>query len=598
MTNIKISIKICVMDKIYKSFLILIVVTSTFFYSCETFNLENVTNPNALSLEQANANFLLNAIQLNYWQSITSFNDHGAALARIDHYSGRNYFTSLRPSTLNTPWRNLYSNIIPDISIIEALKSPDNDLSFHLGISKIMEAHLLMLMVDNLGDIVFSQANNPNEFPTPELDNDQEVYNIAIALIDEAKTLLAGTSVDSVNDLFYNGDATKWIKLANTLKMRADLTVGNYQAVIDATDIIENSNDDFEFKFGTNELQPDNRHPDYIFDYRSDGANIYQANWLMNLMVGENGDEGTDSDPRRRYYFYRQTWRTAGGYSLLEDILGLIGNPGDVYAFTGEYCENILPPPHYQLTPDAEYYCGVKLGYMGRNHGNDSGVPPDNFERTAVGVYPAGGSFDAVADAFPWIGQGIDIGQQVGLGKGGGGAGIEPIYLASYVDFMKAEANLVLGNFGAAATHLEAGLTKSIAKVQSFGALDGGADMSQAPDAATVTAFITLKLNEFNNADLTTGLDGLGWPLEKDKMDILGEQYFITLFGGGADAYNFIRRTGYPRTLQRNIEPIPGTFPRTLRYPINETVSNPNIPRRTDNNTKVFWDKGMLNPAN
>ena len=37
---------------------------------------------------------------------------------------------------------------------------------------------------------------------------------------------------------------------------------------------------------------------------------------------------------------------------------------------------------------------------------------------------------------------------------------------------------------------------------------------------------------EFNAAPLTSALDGLGWPVEKDKLDILGEQYFVTMFGG------------------------------------------------------------------
>jgi hypothetical protein len=586
--------------RIHKFLLIVGLASCTIFYSCETFNLENVTDPNALSPENSNPDLLLNAIQLDYWQSMTFLNNLGARLGRIDQFSGGNYFGALGAGTLNFPWTTLYSGIIPDIAILEGLQSDDNDLSFHLGISYAMEAHILMGLVDNLGDIVYSQANNPSEYPTPELDDDQEVYNAALALLDKAKTLLTGASSGTATDLFYKGNAEKWIKLVNTLKMRADLTVGNYQAVVNATNVIENTEDDFEFKFGTNVLSPDTRHPNYIGHYTDNGAtSFYLSNWLMFIMVGENGDEGPDSDPRRRYYFYRQSWRN-GSYSLIEDVLGLIGDPGEIYAFAaevGEECE-LQQLPHFDFTPDAEIACGVKLGYSGRHHGGGGGIPPDNFERTATGVYPAGGKFDAVADAFPWIGQGIDIEQQVGLGSGGGGAGIEAIYLASYVDFMKAEANLALGNTAGAAVHFEAGLTKSIAKVQSFGALDGGADFSQAPNEETVAAFITMKVDEFNNADLTTGLNGFGWPVEKDKMDILGEQYFITMFGGGFDAFNFIRRTGYPRTLQRNVEPIPGPFPRTLLYPSFETISNPNMPRRTDNNTKVFWDKGVLNPAN
>jgi len=581
-----------------------IVASSLLFYSCETLELDNTVDPNALSPDQADADLLLNKIQMDYIFAIRNFNSTSADLSRIKYFFGRNYFEALGSNILNTPWQNLYSNMIPDIANIEALHSADNDLSFLIGISKVMEAHLLMLMVDSLGDIVWSQANNPIEFPTPELDDDQAVYAAALALLDEAKTLLTGSSAGTATDLFYDGDPDKWIKLANSLEMRADLTVGNYQAVVDAANVIESTDDDFEFKWGTNELQPDNRHPDYGRDYTDSGANIYQNNWLVNLMVGVNGDVGTDSDPRRRYYFFRQNWRTPGNYALFEDVDGAFGPPGLIYTSNGDgngetlQCSLQIVPAHLQFTPDEEIWCSLKLGYWGRMHGNDEGIPPDNFTRTALGVYPAGGSFDAVADAFPYVGDFPDLGQSVGLGKGGGGAGISPIMLSSYVHFMKAEASLALGNAPGAASHMEVGITQSIAKVQSFGALDGGADMSQAPDAATVTAFIAMKVDEFNNADVTTGLDSFGFPVEKDKMDILGEQYFVALFGGEADAWNFIRRTGYPRTISRNIEANPGLFPRTLLYPGSEIVANPNITQRTDLNTKVFWDQGVLNPAN
>ena len=163
---------------------------------------------------------------------------------------------------------------------------------------------------------------------------------------------------------------------------------------------------------------------------------------------------------------------------------------------------------------------------------------------------------------------------------------------------MKAEANLALGNTAAAATHLEDGMTKSIAKVQSFGALDASADFSQAPSAATVTDFIDAKVAEFNAAAASTSLDASGFPTAKDKLDILGEQYFVAIYGGAGDAFNFIRRTGYPRTISRSIDGNADAFPRTVLYPGSEVSSNSNILQKTDLSTTVFWDAGIVNPAN
>ena len=89
---------------------------------------------------------------------------------------GRNYFSNYIPSPLNGPWNDLYSDIIPDIAAIQLLNDQGADLSFHLGVAKAMQAHIMMCLVDYLGDIVYSQANNPAEYPSPGLDDDAEVY--------------------------------------------------------------------------------------------------------------------------------------------------------------------------------------------------------------------------------------------------------------------------------------------------------------------------------------------------------------------------------------------------------------------------------------
>ncbi|MFK5891497.1 MAG: SusD/RagB family nutrient-binding outer membrane lipoprotein [Flavobacteriaceae bacterium] len=607
------------MKKIYKFLLLTMIATSGIFYSCETTDLNLKVSPNALSPTLSDADLLLNSIQLDYVNSITTFNNLSGQLSRIDYLFGRNYFSAFGPGTLNGPWNRLYSGMIPDIANLEAINSPDLDLSFHLGVSKIMEAHLMMQMVDFLGDVVWTERNNPIEFPNPTVDSGQDVYTAAIALLDEAKGLLNGASVQSATDLFYQGDTDKWIKLANTLKMRADLTVGNWQAVLDASNVISSTADDFEYRYGTNVLQPDTRHPDYAQDYTSSGANIYQSNWLMQLMSGStadwratdfawsHGDPYPQSDPRRRFYFYRQSWNVPGAISLMEHsgVGAAVIYPDDFGADNSDgetlQCSLQSVPTHLEFTPDEEIWCSVKLGYWGRFHGNDEGTPPDNFTRTASGVYPAGGSFDNQDDIPNYVsGSGLSNIPHgaVGLGNGAGGGGIEPIMLASYSHFMKAEAALHLGDAPTAATHFQMGITASIDKVTAFGGNDPDADSNYFPTSLEKATFIADMLAKFNAADMTTGVDGFGFPTAKDKMDILGEQYFVAMFGGAGDAYNFIRRTGYPRTLSREIEAGSGLFPRTLLYPGSEIASNPSIHQRTDNSTKTFWDTGVLNPAN
>ena len=87
------------------------------------------------------------------------------------------------------------------------------------------------------------------------------------------------------DDLFYGGDASKWMKLVNTLRMRAMLTTGDYAGALAQGGVIDTADADMQFNYGTQELQPDTRHPWYQSDYTTSGANIYQSNWLMNTNV-------------------------------------------------------------------------------------------------------------------------------------------------------------------------------------------------------------------------------------------------------------------------------------------------------------------------
>ena len=208
------------MKKRYNFLFIVFLSAFSLFQSCETVELEKLEDPNYLSPDQADPALLFNNVQINYKNSLTTFNNIGAQLSRIDYMSGRVYLTNYEDGALNGTWNNLYSNINPDVSLIEE-NNTDGSQNYLLGASKAMQAHLMMLLVDYLGDIPWSQANMPEEFPNPGLDDDEAVYQAAIALLDEAGSLMQGAALGTATDLFYEGDSTKWIKLINSLKMRA-----------------------------------------------------------------------------------------------------------------------------------------------------------------------------------------------------------------------------------------------------------------------------------------------------------------------------------------------------------------------------------------
>ena len=132
---------------------------------------------------------------------------------------------------------------------------------------------------------------------------------------------------------------------------------------------------------------------------------------------------------------------------------------------------------------------------------------------------------------------------------------------------------------------LRSGLQQSIAKVQTFAALDVDADVDQAPSSDDVTAYIDGIVAAFEAAS------------GDDAENIFAEQYFITLYGGSTEAYNYYRLTGFPTTVAPSWEPDPGPFPRSFLVPQAEVINNPNVGQKDDLTTQVFWDTNPPSPA-
>ena len=542
------------MKRLHKFLALVFVGIGFLFYSCETTELDLTQNPNALTPEQADVNFFLNAIQVNFGLFAETLGQRGAEMTRIDYMFGRDYADVYSPSTFDDTWSNAYRSILNNIRTMQPL-AEDAKLYNHLGMAQVIEAYTMITLVDFFGDVPYTEANDPTNL-NPKADTGASIYTAVLALLDQATANFAkGSLALPQNDFFYAKNLTKWTKLANTLKMKIYLqrrlvdagAIASFNAIVSSGNYITATTENFMFNWGSSQVSPDTRHPRYATDYKGDGADNYQSNWMMGTMLANN-------DPRIRYYFYRQVDRVPGqdGLAPKEEDLA---------------CSLQTAPAHYT----GFTFCSLPNGYWGRDHGNDEGIPPDGFKRTIIGVYPAGGRFDD--SSF----------KGTALVAGANGAGVTPILLASTVDFWKAELALVAGDNPAAKAAMLAGIDKSISTVTAFGAKDGGADLTKAPTALAITAFKTAKGTGFDNA--------------ADKWNYVAEQFWFSLFGNGIDAYNFYRRTGYPHTLQPNIDPNSGTFIRSNWYPANYANNNSNATQKSSIASQVFWDNNPASPT-
>lgn len=547
------------MKKYNKITIFLLLLVGFAINSCdEVLDLELLDNPNEITLEKADLDRFLVAIQVDFQEFVYEMQVNGAEITRIEQMGTATYDNAYAPEFLNDGWRGAYQKMFSDMEAAEAL-AMSSESNKHIGVMHILKAYTLLTLVDFWGDVPYSEALQPEEFPFPYADDDAAVYGEAMNLLDSGISYLGADGNGLTPDFYYQNDFDKWVNLANTLKMKAYVNtrlvdadaVNKFNAIVSSGNYIADTADDFQFQFGTSQDNPTTRHPSYVLNYRDTGVELgtYRSNWLMNEMY-------YNDDPRTRYYFYRQKDYTPGAN-------GEPPNQADLP------CSVKARPAHYPLDM---IYCNVGDGYWGRDHGQFEGIPPDATKRTAAGVYPAGGKFDD--DDF----------STAGLGTGGIGAGVLPIMLASWVDLMKAEM-VMASNPASGWAHLQASLTKSMDKVMSFRTLDPDGDAAFAPTAADVSMYIANVGTDFNGAN------------DDDKWEIFANEVLISHYGNGIDAFNFYRRTGYPHSLQYTIDPSAGALVRTLKYPAGEANTNGNIIQRPDVTTQVFWDNNPAYPA-
>ena len=527
--------------------------------SCE---LDLLDNPNRVTLANADVNFFLNRIARDYAGNFNAFSDPGMRLTRMLNSGAAVYDNAVTPGSSNGRWTIAYSTILSDVKAI--IPAAENAKLFvHAGIARTIRAMVLMNLVDAFGDVPYSETLDPNNF-NPKLDKGADVYKVALADLDKAIENFSATSqAGPSSDLYYNGNAESWIRLVNSLKLKYYLNlklvdrngaISAINALIAQNRFISTPAQNFVFRYGTSLANPDTRHPRCAGQYSPTGGGDYQSNSYMGHMFLSKGFP----DPRMRMYFYRQ--RTANTTNVNE-----------------LRCITVAKPSHYGAN---DVFClPTNVGYWGRDHLNNEGIPPDGLARTAWGLYPAGGLYDNDANA------------PVSLVAGASGAGIHPILTRSFVDFMLAEAALTLGTSGDAKALLRSAVQKSFDDVRAFAMSSVEAAKINAFEAARslnwtteVNRYIDKVMSDYDAATTTDA-----------RMDIIGTEYWVALYGNGVEAYNLYRRTGKPGNQQPGLEPNTGPFVRSYYYPINYIVNNRNAQQKSNMSVQVFWD---TNPAN
>lgn len=184
-------------------------------------------NPNAT--EVAQPDYLLTGAIKNtadvYWGTTNNMNSSllfTQQFAKVQYTEEDRFIYS--NSSLTTLWSNGYSQgIIAFNKIIEAGDAQENPN--YRGVGLVLRSWIFLLLTDAYGDIPYTQAGKLNEFITPVYDKQKDVYFGLLEDLKAAKTVLDPAGKSIAGDIVYNGNISRWRKLANSLRVRIALRI-------------------------------------------------------------------------------------------------------------------------------------------------------------------------------------------------------------------------------------------------------------------------------------------------------------------------------------------------------------------------------------
>jgi hypothetical protein len=214
----------------------------------------------------------------------------------------------VQPTEVNGSFRTVfYAGMLADIEQILA-KPAESTHPAYFGISRVTKAFLYMTLTDLWGDVPFTEAiQGAQGNVQPRLSRSQEVYAGCLQLLDQGIAELRRTSPLSApggDDYIYAGNAARWIRAANAIKLRIYLhwsTQPNFERRAEMINFITNTPaadfmtgvaDNFQHRFD-NIARRQNPIHQFILDRQDD---ITTSSTLVDMM-------NRKLDPRRTVYF-------------------------------------------------------------------------------------------------------------------------------------------------------------------------------------------------------------------------------------------------------------------------------------------------------
>ncbi|MTI30792.1 SusD/RagB family nutrient-binding outer membrane lipoprotein [Xanthovirga aplysinae] len=288
------------------------------FVSCDE-KFEEMNTPKANPADASLATLLTGGQEYSFgqigyfWERYANIFTQHLAGNHADGVSWDRY--QLQPADNSNLFFYLYTDGLSNLEKVIELGKGENaeEASPHyVGVAQIQQALILGHLTDLYGDIPWTEAMKGLEYPFPNYDSQEKIYNTIQSLLDEGiSNIKNDNSVFSPgsDDLIFNGDLGKWMAAAYAIKARYANhlskidPVGSAQAALDAIDKAEAvgfSDMLYAFEGSANHFSPWWSHYQNSLAVASDN--------FMDLLVDNN-------DPRlERYFSEEKVDGTFAGY--------------------------------------------------------------------------------------------------------------------------------------------------------------------------------------------------------------------------------------------------------------------------------------------
>ena len=456
------------------------------------------------------------------------------------------------------------------------------------NMARVMRIYAFAKMSDLYGDIPYTEAGRPLQFSYPKYDKQEDIYKSMLKELDEAQANLTGTALMGSQDLYYNGQASKWKTFANSLMLRLAMrlvkvdpaTAKTYAATAVANGVMASNDDNCILRHTDGVTTNDSAEP-FAKIISHEDREFYLTNVFVDMLKNT-------SDPRLSMIATKCGIRYDGEKPVTGDQVSDIQQKGGWtetntaykdgfgdYGNMSAAVQNGMPVGGYSTSPTSKYAISAVDPWMAKTDANIVYTYKDK-EGKDVNIY----NYQLYYSHYSTVNRYTYADPKA------------PTFVVTYAQtcFLLAEAAQRGYISGSAKTYYENGVKAAFAQFSQFPNGNKAMNVAYSGGGADAAATAYLAANPFNAGE---------------ALKQINTQYYICTFGDPHEVFANWRRSGYPELKSAVMAQEDGlcatengAIPRRFRYPSAESqVNKTNYDAAGKNmggdtfSTRVWWDK-------